>query len=196
MTRKINISQVRKEELKNSDLSKKQINQLSNEEKRYYQLIENGRKSAKSNVRFEGKYLAGKIVEISQKVADRKNLSLDEYFRQNREAVNELIEKGFTHTSKNIDNAIDQISAMKRKTIEVDTGDGIVRMDKKKAIEQLSLLENHLKSQANVAYLATIVKVFKNGKIRVTIPEDFEDYFGDDLFDYLDTFDEIDYATS
>jgi hypothetical protein len=197
MSKKLRVSQSRREYIKNnfSNLDK---SNLKGDEKRYYTLVENGKNSASKNVRFEGKYLAGNIVDIAHKVAERKGMSLDDYLHTNRDQVNMLIESGYTQTSKQFDKAIDVVSNLKRKTVEVDTGDGIVRMTKMQAIEQLAFVEQYVKSNSKTAMIATKVKVFKNGKVRVTIPniDVMIEMTNEELEEYLDGYDDIDIIVS
>lgn len=193
--KKLNISESRKNYIK-SNYGKIKKSELTKEEKIYYTLVENGKKSAKNNVRFEGKYLSGEIIDIAKKVAKNKGLSLDTYLHSHKDQVIKFIDSGYIVTSKQIDNSIDILHNSKRKTVLVDTGNGIVRMNKRQAIEKLALFEQHVKSNSNVVMLATKVRKYKNGKLQVSIPEDFEDYTDSDLVDYLNEFDAIDYVES
>jgi hypothetical protein len=171
---------------------------LANLERSYYNKIKAGKARAKKAIRIEGKYLSGEILDIVAKVAVSKGKTTQEYIDENREAIVTLIHTGYTHVSKDIDKAIDVISDMKRKTVEVDTGNGIVRMTKQEAIEQLSTFQQHVKSTTNIVMAATTIKTYKNNKIEITIPDqsDYEDLEGVDLIEFLDGFPELFYIRS
>jgi hypothetical protein len=169
---------------------------LSKAETYYYNKIKAGKARARKALRIEGKYLSGAIVDTIAKVAKSKKKNLQEYINENTKELVALIETGYTHVFKDIDRAIDIINDLRRKTVEVDTGNGIVRMSKHEAIELLSVFQQHVKSNTRVVMLATTVKTFKNNKIRITIPEGFEDYVGQDLIDFLDEDSDIFYVQS
>ena len=162
----------------------------------YYNKVKSGKARAKKAIRINGKYLSGEILDIVSKVAIAKGKSTQRYIDENREAIETLIHTGFTHVSKDIDKAIDVVSDMKRKTVEVNTGNGIVRMSKQDAIERLSMFQRHVKSTTNVVMIATTVKTYKNNKIEITIPEDYDDYEGPDLIEFLDEYPDLYYVRS
>lgn len=193
--KKLQINQERKNFIK-ENFSTIKKSSLSGDDLRYYNLVGAGKQRAKNSVRFEGKFISGEIVDIARKIAKAKHISLNKYLDENKEAVRNFIESGYVETSKQIENSIDILLNSKKKTVEVDTGNGIVRMGRKEAIKRLAEFEQHIKTSTNVAMIATHVKVFKTGKIRLTIPDDFEEYDGDELIDYLDLYDGLDYVES
>jgi SNF2 family DNA or RNA helicase len=218
MGKKINLSQNKKDFLKkNFDKIKKP--ELSGEQLRYYILIENGKRRAKNSVRYEGRYLSGEILNIIQKVADRKGISLNRYLDQNKEDVGMLIESGFTQIFKRVDAVIDLVAASKKRTIEiVRDPEGIIihKVRKLDAIAELSEFQNYVKGNSDIVELLIKVKIFKTGKIRIALPwkrkqrgedldigEDnepdvpfYEDYEGEALTDFLDDYDDIEYIES
>lgn len=162
--------------------------QLEGDELRYYKLIENGKRSARQNIRFEGKYLGGEIVDIIRKVAEQKDMSVKEYLKANEDAVNNLIESGYTMQERRIDSTIDSIAAIKRKTVEVDNGETVERMTRAEAIERLAKLEQFAASNSTIVSIAINFKLYKTGKIRVTLPtpESYEDMTAEEFEDMLD----------
>lgn len=174
MGKKIQLSNRTKEAIKR-DVETINPDRLNKEERRYWQLVVNGKNSAAKNVRFEGKYLAGHIVNVIEKVAEKKGLSIDNYLEANRDAVNSLIEKGYTETERRPDTVIDLVSNMNRKTIEMDTGNGIVRVSKEQAMQAIANLQQALSSSSTVVHIALPVKLFKNNKVRITMPYE-DDY--------------------
>jgi hypothetical protein len=193
--KKFVLSEKRKKFLKRN-FEKVRPDSLSKAELSYYNKIKAGKTRAKKAIRIDGRYLSGAIIDVIAQVAHRKGVSIQKYIDENKEAIIKLIEEGYTHTFKTIDNAIDIVNNLKRKTVEVDTGNGMVRMGKNETIALLSEFQQHVKSTTNIVMLATNVKVFKNNKIRLTIPENFPEYIGENLKDYLDEFEDIHYIES
>ena len=187
MGKKLNVSQTRRNEIKENFSSIKK-SELNKDERRYYVLVENGKRSARNNVRFEGRYLGGEILDIARKVADRKGLSLDDYLSQNREAVNSFIEHGFTSHERAIDKTIDSLAAIKRKTVEVDDGNGIVKIPRAEAIERLAKLEQFASSNTTIVAIAPQFKHYKTGKFRIVVPppEYYEDFSAEEFKEMLD----------
>lgn len=169
---------------------------LSKAEISYYNKIKAGKARSKKAIRIQGKYLSGEIVDTIAKVAHSKGKKLQTYIDENTEAIVKLIEAGSTHVSKDIDKVIEIISGMKRKTVSVNTGKKIKKMTKSETIAELSAFQQHVKSTTKIVMLATNVEVFKNNKIQITIPEDYDDYQGSELVEYLDEFDDIFYVES
>jgi len=184
---KLNVSQTRRNEIKEnfSNISK---SDLTGDEKKYFTLVENGKRSAKNNLRFEGRYLGGEIVDIVRKVAERKEMDVQDYLTENRAAVHNLIEHGAIEQERRIDATIDSLAAIKRKTIEVDDGNGITRMRRVDAIEALAKLEQFAASNTTIVGIGLSFKVFKDGHIRVKIPppEFYEDFDADQFEEMLD----------
>jgi hypothetical protein len=199
MTRKKPIkkkpSDKRKEYLK-QNFAKVKPETLSQVDRNYYNKIKAGKARAKNAIRIEGKYLSGEIIDTIAKVAHSKGMKIQDYINANKEAIINLIEVGYTHVSKDIDKAIEIVNNLKRKTVEVDTGNGIVKMTKSEAINEMSAFQQHVKSTTHIVMIATDVKSFKKNKIRVTIPEGYEDYTGDELTEFLDDFEDIFYVES
>lgn len=195
MSNKINLSEKRKQFLK-QNFDKLNKEDLKKDEQRYFQLILNGKNRLKRAVRFEGKFISGEVVEISKKIAEKKGISVQRYFDDNKEAVRQYIESGFTELSKNPERAIDVLRASNKRHVLVNDGNGLVRVPRNEAILRLALFEQHIKTNSNVVYMETNVRVYSDGKLQVTIPVDFQNYEGDELIDYLDEFDELTYVES
>lgn len=181
--RKLQVSEERKRFIKeNFNALKNFDNQkLKGDEALYFSRIAGGKKAAKKNLKYKGKYLGGELFQIVQKVATKKGLSAREYLSKNEAAVDMLLESGFTSTSKRVDDIISIIQNQKRKTIEVEDRDGNVfkRFTKQKAIENLAMLQQLVASNTTVVEMGLNVSVFVNGKIRVQMPvisdADFEE---------------------
>jgi len=181
--RKLQVSEERKRFIKeNFNALKNFDNQkLKGDEALYFSRIAGGKKAAKKNLKYKGKYLGGELFQIVQKVAAKKGVSAREYLQKNEGAVDMLLESGFTSTSKRVDDIISIIQNQKRKTIEVEDRDGNVfkRFTKQKAIENLAMLQQLVASNTTVVEMGLNVSVFVNGKIRVQMPvisdADFEE---------------------
>lgn len=188
MGRKPQLTTSRKEYLKENFDSINKADLPNKDEQWYYSLIANGKKSAKRNIRFEGKYLSGQIVEVISKVAERKKLSLKKYLEQNREGVHTLIDQGYTVTERRPDAVNDLIAGQKKKTVEVDDGNGITRISKAEAIERIVKLQQFAASNTTIVSLGINTKVFTNNRVRVTIPspEFYEDMTPEEFEEMLD----------
>jgi len=192
--RKLNVSDERKEFIKkNYNALKNFSNQkLMGDERLYFARIEGGKKAAKRNVKYKGKYLGGELFEIVKKVADKKGLTPREYLNKNESAVDMLLESGFTSTSKRVDDIISIIQNQTRKTIEVEAPDGTVykRVSKQKAVENLAMFQQLIASNTTVVEMGLNVSVFLNGKVRVQMPlisdADFEEADEESLTELLE----------
>lgn len=193
---KVNLSSERKEFLKTNFNSIVPGALKSADELRYYNLIKAGKMRAKNSIRLEGKFLSGEIVNIIKKVAEKKGLSLKKYIDLNSADIIKLIESGFTQVWKEFDKAIDLVGNGRKKIFFIDDGNGLIKMLKIEVIEQLALLENYAKSSSDIVAIFTLVKVYKTGRMELTIPQDYDGYSYDSLYDYLDLFDGIDYIIS
>jgi DNA-binding PadR family transcriptional regulator len=184
---KLNVSQSRRNEIK-ENFSSIRKSELTGDEKKYFTLVENGKRSARNNLRLDGRYLGGEIVDIIKKVAERKEMPLQDYLNENREAVHNLIDKGAIEQERRIDATIDSLAAIKRKTIEVDDGNGVTRMKRVDAIEALAKLEQFAASNTTIVGIGLSFKVFKDGHIRVKIPppEYYENFDADEFEQMLD----------
>lgn len=199
MPKKINLSQKKKDHIR-YNFHKIDKSNLSKEEQRYYTLVNNGKQSAKKNVRFEGQYLSRKseLYKIVEKVADKKGLDVQTYLDTNKDHVEQLVEQGATTVFKRVDSAIDITNDLSRKTVLVDTGNGIVRMSKNDAIEKMALFQQYVASNSSIVMISTKMKTFLNGKVGMTIPdpEDYEGLEGEELENFLDQFDDLHYIVS
>lgn len=184
---KLNVSQARRDEIKENFSTLNKSN-LSGDEKKYYTLVENGKRSARNNLRFEGRYLGGEIVDIIKKVAERKEMKLQDYLNANAVAVHNLIDKGAITQDRRIDATIDSLAAIKRKNIEVDDGNGISLMKRVDAIEQLARLEQFAASNTTIVQIGLKFSVYKDNHIRITIPppEYYENFTPEEFEEMLD----------
>lgn len=187
MSRKVNLTPSRKSYLK-ENFNRIKKNDLTKEEQRYYTLIENGKKRAKNSVRFEGRYLGGEIVELIKKAAKNRGVSVEAYMNQHKEAIVGMMESGFTETSKSPEDTIDLIASLAKRTVEVDTGDGIVRLKRFDVIKEITALMQFAKSNSTIAALGITIKIFESGKVRVEMPleETYEDMNAEEFEDLLD----------
>lgn len=192
MGHKIKLSQKRKDQIKKKwDTLNTSV--LNKNERRYLQLVVNGKNSAKKNVRFEGRYLSGRIVNIIEKVAERKGITLKKYLAENKESVDMLIETGSVTTQKKPEAVIDLIEAQHKKTVNVFNGTNKFRVDKMKLVEQVIMLQQYAASNTTMVQIGLPVKVYLDGQIEITMPYDI-DYSDMDaeqleqLFDDLEIF--------
>ena len=167
--KKLDVSEAKRNDIKQNFES---INKssLKGDALKYYTLVENGKRSAKNNLRFEGRYLGGEIVPIIRKVAERKEIPVQEYLNQNRSEVIGLIHRGYTTHERAVDATIDTIASQRRKTLEVDDGNGANIMRKEQAMENLAKLQQFAATNTHIVALAPKVRLYKSGLLRVTVP--------------------------
>jgi hypothetical protein len=189
MSKKINLSQSQKDQLK-KDFNSLRKADLKGEELRYYTLIQNGKNSAKKNVRFEGKYLAGRIVNIATVTAKKQHIPLEKYLDENRESVRALIESGFVLANVNPDALIKTIEERTQKHVSVNDGNGISRVDRATAIEALAMLKQFAASNTTIVYMELPTKYYLDNKIEISVPfpEQYEDMTGEEFIEFLDNF--------
>lgn len=150
--------------------------------------VKAGKAAAKKNLRFQGRFISGKIVEVVKSVARKKRVKIQDYLNQNKEAVLALIESGFTQTAKTAEAASEIVEDLRARTVQVDTGNGIVRQSKAEAIKDIQLLKQYAASNTTIVALSIPVKIFLDNRTRITVPnpEDYEDMDGEDFENMLD----------
>lgn len=195
MGKRLKISERTKAKIK-AGFSKIKKSSLKGDSLRYYNLIRAGKARAKAP-RFKGQFLSGKMVEMVEKIAKQKGVSVKKYLDENKLAVNALIESGYTGTFKPVDAAIDIVTAYKGRYILVYDGDGIVKLKKSETILRLAEFQMFVFSTTLVVMLATFVRVYESGKLGLCVPADYDQYEGTEMIAYLDLFpDDIFYIIS
>lgn len=175
MPKKINLSARTKQAIKDryTELVKSPatLAKLNDDERAYFNKVKGGKTRAASSIRYEGKFLGGEVVNLINRVADRKGVTIEQYMETNSKAVEGMIERGYEAISKNPEDTSDIIKGYRRRKLDVDTGNGIVKMDKLTAIQNVQLLQQWAKSNTAIAALGIDVKIYKTGRIGATIPE-------------------------
>jgi len=141
-------------------------------ERSYYNKIKAGKARASSGYRVDGRYIGGEVLNMIESVSARKGITPDEYIDDNREAIVDMIQSGYTRSEgKTPDSVIDLVNNSRRKYFEVETQDGIKRVTKAEAIELIATAQQYVTSNTTIVNLGLPVRVYTSGKVRVTVPD-------------------------
>lgn len=141
-------------------------------ERSYYNRIKAGKARAASAYRVNGRYIGGEVLTMIESVSTRKGITPDEYIEENRDAIVDMIESGYTRSEgKTPDSVIDLVSNSRRKYFEVETQDGVQRVTKAEAIELIATAQQYITSNTTIVSVGLPVRVYTSGKVRVTVPD-------------------------
>lgn len=188
LSRKIKLSQRTKDAIK-GNFDSVPFDKLSAEEKRYYNLVKAGKARAATGLKIKGKYLPIWLAENFKKVADKRGMTVKEYIEKNRADVEKFVKEGFTVSPPKPHEVVIEVLEKKR-SVEVDTGNGIVKVSNIKAIEMVQQLAQHAYSTTNIVVLLLRMTMYISGRLQISCPEynDYSNLIGEDFTDYLSNF--------
>ena len=174
MAKKINISQKRKDEMKIS-FSSLQKSSLIGDEKRYYQLIENGKNAAKNTPKIRGRYLSGNLLTMTKKFAANNDLTPVQYVAKYNKQVTDMYDKGYTALYRSPENLVADIDNNAYKTVTFKDNKGRTeRVSNEEAALRVVLFQQFMVSNFNVVWLTPMTRYFENGRTEITLPTDAE----------------------
>jgi len=185
MANKIQLSQRTKDAIK-GNFDSVPFEKLNKEEKRYYNLVKAGKARAATGLKIKGKYLPVWLADKFQKVAERRGMTTKEYIEKNKNEVERFAETGFMISAPKRHDVVIEVLEQK-KSVFVDTGNGIVRVSNFEAIQMIMQLAQHCFSTSNIVLLLFRMTMYISGKIQITCPEqnDYINLIGEQFTDYL-----------